>query len=88
MLTKPLRGAQDSAVATNWETNLKRGTIKRFREYLNAKYGMGLANWRNNQFRQIKRGYGDYLYCQDRVMFNQCLIDALARKGDNADFQA
>jgi len=75
-------------VAYLWEDDsMKRGTIKSFREYLNAKFRFDLANWRNNQFRQVSREYGDYLYHQDREMFNVCLEDALAGKGDYADWK-
>lgn len=66
---------------------MKRGTIKSFREYLNSKYRMRVANWRHNQFRQVSREYGDYLYFQDRAMFDICLKDALAGKGDYGDWE-
>lgn len=66
---------------------MKRGTLKSFREYLNARYRFDLANWRNNQFRQVSRKYGDYLYHQDRAMFNVCLEDALAGDSNYADWK-
>lgn len=56
---------------------MKRGTIKAFREYLNAKFADS-ANWKNYQFQQRSRGYGDYLYYQDRAKFDVELADALA----------
>lgn len=37
---------------------MKRGTIKRFREYLNTKYANN-DNWRHGEFQQRTRGYGD-----------------------------
>lgn len=66
---------------------VKRGTMKSFREYLNAKHRMNLANWRNSRFRQVSREYGDYLYYQDRVMFDACLRDALAGDQLYADWK-
>ena len=56
---------------------MKRGTIKAFREYLNAKFAAGTMH-RHEGYRQVKRGYGDYLYYQDRDKFNVELADALA----------
>ena len=46
---------------------MKRGDIKRFREYLN-----GLPQTtphRHHRYRQRVRKYGDYLYHQDREKF-------------------
>ena len=83
----PYRKGLTSHMAKDYCTDMKRGLIKSFREYLNAKHRMNLANWRNNQFRQVSREYGDYLYNQDREMFNVCLDDALNGKGDYADWQ-
>ena len=65
---------------------MKRGTIKAFREYLNAKHA-GTANWKNNGFQQRVRGYGDYLYRQDRAMFDVCLKDALAGDDEYKDWR-
>lgn len=45
---------------------MKRGDIKRFREYLNAQPG---PKHKNGRYEQRKRGYGDYLYAQDREKF-------------------
>lgn len=53
-----------------------RGAIKAFREYLNAKFADS-ANWRNGAYHQRTRGYGDYLYHQDRFKFDVELQDAL-----------
>jgi len=47
-------------------------TNKEAREKLNTicllKEGKG---WKNNQFHQRTRPYGDYLFAQDRVMFDE-----------------
>lgn len=63
---------------------MKRGTIKAFREYLNAKYAGGTKH-KHERFHQSKRGYGDYLYHQDRDKFDVELADALAGT-DHKDF--
>lgn len=55
---------------------MKRGTIKSFREYLNAKFAGGDPH-RHERFHQRTRGYGDYLYHQDRFKFDVELQDAL-----------
>jgi hypothetical protein len=60
---------------------MKRGLIKSFREYLNAKFAG--SNHRHNaggrhHYEQKTRGYGDYLYHQDRAKFDVELADALA----------
>jgi hypothetical protein len=52
-----------------------RGTVKRFREYLNLNCGSG---YRNGAYHQKSRGYGDYLYAQDRDKFFSDLDEALA----------
>jgi hypothetical protein len=44
-------------------------TKKAFREVLNARFA-GTENYRNGPYRQVKRGYGDYLYAQDRAKFD------------------
>ena len=44
-------------------------TKKCFREWLN-KTNKNDTNYRFKRYRQIKRGYGDYLYFQDRERFN------------------
>lgn len=66
-----------SRSATGSEVKLPRGTIKSFREYLNAKFAGCEPHWHGG-FRQRTRGYGDYLYHQDRAMFNVDLGEALA----------
>lgn len=60
--------------------NLPRGTIKSFREYLNAKFA-GSDPHQHERFHQRSRGYGDYLYHQDRYKFDVELADALAGQG-------
>lgn len=64
-----------------------RGTIKAFREHLNAKYA-GDRKHRERRFEQKTRAYGDYLYAQDREKFDVELDEALRGEGPNADFKA
>jgi hypothetical protein len=46
-------------------------TSKVFRKLLNERYGfVNRPQGDSNQFRAVKRKYGDYLYFQDRDMFN------------------
>lgn len=63
---------------------MKRGLIKSFREYLNAKYAGG-ENHKHEQFHQKSRGYGDYLYHQDRAKFDYEMGEALAGR-DHKDW--
>ncbi len=44
-------------------------TKKAFREWLNKEYADSSPH-RHNRFHQRTRGYGDYLYNQDRDKFN------------------
>ena len=44
-------------------------TKKAFREYLNRRCAEGPKH-RERRYQQRKRGYGDYLYFQDRERFN------------------
>lgn len=62
---------------------MKRGTIKAFREHLNRQYAGG-ENHRHERFQQRTRGYGDYLYRQDREKFNVELAEWLT-KTDSLD---
>lgn len=55
---------------------LPRGTIKRFREYLNS-LDDGVKH-RHFRFQQRTRKYGDYLYAQDREKFMVDLQEWLA----------
>ncbi len=47
-------------------------TKKAFREYLNKQdlESRNPKNWKHNRYHQRTRLYGDYLYNQDRVMFD------------------
>ena len=65
--------------------HMKRGTIKSFREYMNRKFADS-PNWKNYAYHQRTRGYGDYLYNQDRAMFDVCLHDALAGAPEYKDW--
>lgn len=56
---------------------MKRGTLKSFREFLNAKFA-GSDLHKHFAYHQRTRGYGDYLYYQDRAKFDVELQDALA----------
>lgn len=62
------------------KTKMKRGTIKAFREYLNKKYA-GSDPHKHEQYHQRTRGYGDYLYHQDRWKFDVELGEALNGTG-------
>ena len=53
----------------------KTRTKKAFREWLNQqdiiRQSIGLTKYHHNQYHQVSRLYGDYLYYQDRDMFNE-----------------
>jgi hypothetical protein len=69
---------------------MKRGTIKSFREYLNAKFAGSVKHHNHcndRRFQQKTRGYGDYLYFQDRAKFDVELQDALAGRAGYDDWQ-
>lgn len=51
----------------NFKTINKGKTHKQFRKYLNEEFKD--SKWKHNRFHQRTRGYGDYLYYQDRDMF-------------------
>jgi hypothetical protein len=51
------------------EPVVKRGARKAFREFLNVTYRDSQKH-RHNLYHQRTREYGDYLYSQDRDMFN------------------
>lgn len=70
---------------TSTDRVLPRGTIKSFREYLNAKFSDS-AKHRNNAYRQKTRPYGDYLYYQDRDLFN-FELDAALDGDDHKDWK-
>lgn len=75
----PMRASTDTAKPP-------RGTIKAFREYLNSKFAGGTMH-KHERYHQVKRGYGDYLYYQDRAKFDVELADALAGV-EHRDFNA
>ena len=57
----------------------KRGVYAAFRRHLNEQYA-DAPKWRNKGevlWEQRTRGYGDYLYFQDRPMFDEALWRAL-----------
>ena len=56
---------------------MKRGDIKRFKEYLN-KISEGQPMHFNGRYQQRKRPYGDYLYAQDREKFMDDLNEWLS----------
>lgn len=49
-------------------------TKKEFRKYLNDTYKFE-PNHKYKRFHQLKRGYGDYLYYQDRCKFEVLLME-------------
>ena len=50
----------------------KTKTKKAFREYLNQQdlTSRNPISWKNNRYHQRTRLYGDYLYSQDKIMFD------------------
>ena len=62
---------------------IKKGAIKAFRQYLNEKF-KDSPKYKNWQWHQETRGYGDYLYHQDRAMFDEAFSRAL--RGNDPDF--
>lgn len=69
----------------NASTKPPRGAIKAFREYLNAKHADGVKH-KHGSYHQKKRGYGDYIYNQDRERFDVELAQALNGDPLFADF--
>jgi phosphorylcholine metabolism protein LicD len=55
---------------------IPRGAIKKFRELLNNE-SAGQPLHKHNQYHQLKRPYGDYLYAQDHEKFMVDLMDWL-----------
>lgn len=57
-----------------------------FRELLNkesqGRVDEGGSIWKNDKYGNTKRAYGDYLYSQDREMFNLNYQEWLAEKKD------
>lgn len=78
-------GATMAATVEVYGIKCRRGVFKAFRDYLNVTYppsrivdGQVRDNrHRCNQFHQDTRLYGDYLYHQDRVMFDNLLHEAM-----------
>jgi hypothetical protein len=70
----------------NLSVKIKRGGNKAFREYLNKKY-KNSPLWKNHRWHQETRGYGDYLYFQDRDMFDEAISRAFKEDSDFADFK-
>ncbi len=70
-------------VLVNGEIKAKRGVYKAFREHLNAAYPE--MAWRagdRNQFGNRVRKYGDWLFFQDRPMFEELLQRTLQGRGE------
>ena len=66
------------------DKEIKKGTFGLFREYLNNKFSD--FKYRNFQYHQKTRLYGDYLYFQDKAMFDSCLYEALFNEKSNNRF--
>lgn len=60
----------------------KRGCIKAFIEFVNNET-KHLPRWKNGMYREVKRGYGNYLYTQYREMFLNNLRETLKGNLDN-----
>ncbi len=65
-----------ATVLVNGSIVAKRGVFAAFRRYLNEQF-KDSPKHRCNEFHQETRGYGDYLYHQDRDMFNEYLWRAM-----------
>jgi hypothetical protein len=78
-------------VLVNGSIEAKRGVYAAFRVYVNDRY-KDSPRYRNKGevlWEQRTRGYGDYLYYQDRPMFEEWLWRALqGRDCDGFDWQA
>ena len=55
--------------------NAKRGALKAFREYLNKRFSH--LSYTNRRWGQITRSYGDWVYFQDRDMFDEMFSRAM-----------
>ena len=94
MTTKELVQAHDKNKAEDGVLHLvKVYTRKMFREHLNAEAEIGAndginagghASYRNHVFGNRKRAYGDYLYHQDRDMFEDNYRCWLSEKKNEA----
>ncbi len=67
-------------------TKYPKGTIKAFRKYLNKQFPVATSPYKNNHYGNKKRNYGDYLYTQDRDMFDMNLNRAVRGDEDFKDF--
>ena len=67
-----------STVLVNGTLKAKRGVFAAFRKYLNETYA-GEPKWANRTagLHQETRGYGDYVYFQDRDYFDEALWRAM-----------
>lgn len=68
---------------------MKHGMLKSFRLFLNQRYGFTDKRWgERGVFGAQKRLYGDYLYNQDRDMFNEMMERAYykGREVDRSEF--
>ena len=68
-----------ATVLVNGEIEARRGVFAAFRAYLNDLH-RDSPRYRNQGqvlWEQRSRGYGDYLYYQDRAMFDEALWRAL-----------
>lgn len=65
-----------ATVLVNGSIAAKRGVYAAFRKHLNELYAEQ-PNYKNHVWHQETRKYGDYLYHQDRAMFDEALWRAL-----------
>jgi len=63
-------------VLVNQSIEAKRGVFAAFRKHLNELHANS-PKYRNWGWHQESRGYGDYLFFQDRPMFDEALWRAL-----------
>lgn len=72
-----------ATVMVNGSVEAKRGVFKAFRDYLNVRFAGEKDRKRgeNGRYHQDTREYGDYLYFQDRAMFDVELERAM--RGDD-----
>ncbi len=59
-------------------------TRKQFREYLNKQYPVATCPHKNNQYGNTKRDYGDYLWHQDRGMFEANYSEYIANENSSS----
>lgn len=78
IFNRKLKNLLDMINIVVYYINMKRETITAFKKYLNEKYPAINGLYKNNQYGNKTRNYGDYLYAQDREMFNANLTSTLA----------